>query len=495
MKKLCVFTIWLLALVPLMLQAQIMVAVEDGSPNGSGADLVAQLNDDTWADFTATLVTAADIDSIGELAAYDVVILGGSGFNDADWTLEMANALSEFVNAGGGAILTGWGNFDMQSSDPVNDILEAIFPTQNIPSTNDFDDSGSTLVISQAHPITTGLSDFVVGPGCCTELNPLPVEAGDTVLATMDGSNAGAGSTAVAVKNVGTGFSVYLGPIYMGSNSGYSSMTPGLRSGDPDRLLEQAVVWAAEGEVQIQQDAGFTVTKTFSDGLIANVEVSISCNDGFVSVDTATVSSGGGSHRFVVTDFVSGSMDCDITEAGTEGYASDSCTFTDVTGGEYTCDLFNDAEDGSFSVTKAWDILGQDVDTVDQDVTLVIDCESDISNPAPLPCSSQPDSTQCVWDLDWDGLGLGDSVTASVDVDTSDGDAFCTAYETGIDASEVESSDDCDPRMLVEAAGSNGCTITNTVFFEGIPTLSQYGLALMALLMLGVGMIGFRRFA
>jgi hypothetical protein len=38
------------------------------------------------------------------------------------------------------------------------------------------------------------------------------------------------------------------------------------------------------------------------------------------------------------------------------------------------------------------------------------------------------------------------------------------------------------------------CTITNTVFFEGIPTLNQYGLALLALLMLGVGFVGFRRF-
>ena len=38
------------------------------------------------------------------------------------------------------------------------------------------------------------------------------------------------------------------------------------------------------------------------------------------------------------------------------------------------------------------------------------------------------------------------------------------------------------------------CTITNTVFFEGIPTLNQYGLAIMALLMLGIGMVGFRRF-
>ncbi len=36
---------------------------------------------------------------------------------------------------------------------------------------------------------------------------------------------------------------------------------------------------------------------------------------------------------------------------------------------------------------------------------------------------------------------------------------------------------------------------TNTRIYEGIPTLSQYGLALMALLMLGVGLVGFRRFA
>jgi hypothetical protein len=32
------------------------------------------------------------------------------------------------------------------------------------------------------------------------------------------------------------------------------------------------------------------------------------------------------------------------------------------------------------------------------------------------------------------------------------------------------------------------------VFFEGIPTLSPRGLALMALLMLGAGFVGLRRF-
>ena len=39
------------------------------------------------------------------------------------------------------------------------------------------------------------------------------------------------------------------------------------------------------------------------------------------------------------------------------------------------------------------------------------------------------------------------------------------------------------------------CTIYNTVFFEGIPTLSQWGMAIMALLMLGVGLVGFRHIA
>jgi hypothetical protein len=33
------------------------------------------------------------------------------------------------------------------------------------------------------------------------------------------------------------------------------------------------------------------------------------------------------------------------------------------------------------------------------------------------------------------------------------------------------------------------------VFFEGIPTLSQYGMALMALLMLGMGFVAVRRIA
>ena len=59
------------------------------------------------------------------------------------------------------------------------------------------------------------------------------------------------------------------------------------------------------------------------------------------------------------------------------------------------------------------------------------------------------------------------------------------------DAVEVDNG--CDNITVSHGQGAE-CLITNTVFFEGIPTLSQYGMAIMALLMLGVGLVGFRRF-
>jgi hypothetical protein len=45
----------------------------------------------------------------------------------------------------------------------------------------------------------------------------------------------------------------------------------------------------------------------------------------------------------------------------------------------------------------------------------------------------------------------------------------------------------------LSAGKSAQCTFTNTVFFEGIPILDRYGIALLALLLLGRGAIGLRR--
>jgi hypothetical protein len=70
----------------------------------------------------------------------------------------------------------------------------------------------------------------------------------------------------------------------------------------------------------------------------------------------------------------------------------------------------------------------------------------------------------------------------------------CVASEYAYD-SAVESDYGCETAVNFTVEDNvGGCTVTNSVFFEGIPTLSQYGLAVMALLMLGVGFVGFRRF-
>jgi hypothetical protein len=68
----------------------------------------------------------------------------------------------------------------------------------------------------------------------------------------------------------------------------------------------------------------------------------------------------------------------------------------------------------------------------------------------------------------------------------------CIFFEDA-DDSVVESDNGCG-RLRLSAGDEVDCEIVNTVFFEGIPTLNQYGMAILALLMLGVGFVGFRRF-
>ena len=74
---------------------------------------------------------------------------------------------------------------------------------------------------------------------------------------------------------------------------------------------------------------------------------------------------------------------------------------------------------------------------------------------------------------------------------------WCYVIGTSDLASGVEMINGCgthsDPIVLSPGAAAD-CDITYTIFFEGIPTLSQWGMAIMALLMMGVGFIGFRRF-
>jgi hypothetical protein len=234
-------------------QAQIRVAVEDMAGSSSTAALVAaQLNDDTYFDFTATVVTASQIDTLAELDNYDVVVLGASGINgdDDDWNATMSTALRQWVEAGHGAVAAGWFNYQVDTGEPFATDFEAIFPTDNIIGDDENDDITTTIdFVNTTHPVTSGLTNFAPTltntpvNDCCIELSTMAPEADDTVLAQTT-----AGRIVVAVKNSigsGAGRSVYLGPLYFANAGNYPDATAALRTGQSDRLMEQAVAFAA----------------------------------------------------------------------------------------------------------------------------------------------------------------------------------------------------------------------------------------------------------
>jgi hypothetical protein len=237
-------------------------------------------------------------------------------------------------------------------------------------------------------------------------------------------------------------------------------------------------------------EALFKVTKTFSDGSDDEVDVMLTCNTGLPLDQTFSIAGGDPDGvTFVVTDIPELGATCEVTESGSPpGYTAvlnggDGCTWEGVMLGDfYTCEITNEAKPATYTVVKEW--------VVEREGGLAVNAEADVT----ITCDSEIDGGwqhHGKWYLKGT-LGDGDKLVASVDV--TEGPATCWANEK-IHQSGVESeASGCDATEL-SAGGSHTCTFTNTVFFEGIPTLSQYGLALLALLMLGVGFVGFRRFA
>jgi hypothetical protein len=253
-----------------------------------------------------------------------------------------------------------------------------------------------------------------------------------------------------------------------------------------DIYAVNVIAYAVEGMDGVSDRAYFKVTKTFSDGSTDEVDVTLTCNTGLPLEQTFTIAGGDPDGvTFVVTDFEQGTMDCEVTESGAPaGYTTElsGCAWEDVTSGFRVCQVVNTADPATYTVVKDWTVYREGGDVVVAEADVTIECDSEIDG------------------YDWEDDGfwylsdtLGDGETLVATVDTTEGSATCSASEV-ITQSGVESSSvGCGPTVL-NAGGSGTCTFTNTVFFEGIPTLSQYGLAILVLLTLGVGFVGLRRF-
>jgi hypothetical protein len=274
--------------------------------------------------------------------------------------------------------------------------------------------------------------------------------------------------------------------------------------------------------------ATFKVTKIFDDGNhIDEVLVAIDCTTGLI-LDQDKLLGHNEMVEFVVTSFNEGALDCTITEDGETGYSGEyhnvslqivndeSCEYLQVGGLDaHECVITNTPDPVDVKVTKNWIYEGSTTHDVYTGYTLTLYCDAEIEggyqfgkggtveSPAVpngggfcgkivLPFDG-PQGTNGF--ADWckayyrDG---GTMITAKVIPEFPDSN--CYWVESGQDpAVEVDQSD-CQ-NLTISAGEGASCVITNTVFFEGIPTLSQYGMALLALLMLGVGFVSFRRFS
>ncbi len=256
-------------------------------------------------------------------------------------------------------------------------------------------------------------------------------------------------------------------------------------------LMVPGLAWA-----QTDTRATFLVKKDFDDDNPAAVEMNISCNTGLPLDQSKMIVEQPEYVEFVEVDFDSGTMDCTVTETPVAGYittystnggdtfSSEPCTFENVEDGdEYTCDVYNEPAPVDLVISKEFVFVNGDEgdDDIDLDFELRLYCDDNVTV---LYEESRSHDLSL--------YGEGDTTfTVAVQPTWEGGSCYITE---SLDDSAVEGdTSDCQD-LQVSIGSGDSCTVTNTVFFEGIPTLSQYGMAIMALLMLGAGLVGFRRF-
>jgi hypothetical protein len=477
----------LLMLCGLMLTAPALFAQAVLVFDNNSEDAVAQTAC-TNLGYTCTVADSANFVTELTGGTWDLVVMDlPSTGPTGDWQTPLA----AYITGGGKAIQTGWNNAD----------FTALASVYEVTLSGDHDAiafyqwNGSTLFSDpNTVPTTMAVVDDTWGSnGFYLTVQP----AGSGIAAAGFSAAPADGQAASVIGNSGN--TIFNGFLF---DDFYPADTDTSGKDDIVEYLENQMLLLIAGSEPAESRATFLVTKAYTDGNTTPVDVTLTCNNGLPLVNTFTISPGN-PVDFVLTDFTSGLADCTVTETSVpDGYVPSydngtaitgvSCEFTDITAAAFSCAITNSAEPGTFTVNKVWEVNDENGgDDVDRVAEITIICDAEIEGGYQHP--QMPGSLPPLYD-EWmlDGTIIGDGSLVAT-VDTSMGPATCEAEETS-EQSGVDSTDDCGPREI-GAGETSECTITNTVFFEGIPSLNQYGLAIMALLMLGMGMVGFRRFA
>ena len=253
--------------------------------------------------------------------------------------------------------------------------------------------------------------------------------------------------------------------------------------------------------------AAFVVQTRFVDkNDVTPITLNIQCNDGYWGESSRTILpeagfSGRYEVRFVVENFVDGVLNCEIWEDSPPGYTPEydcqvgaacssnagagPCTFEGIgINQEELCLIQNNVSPVDVTVTKEW-LYPREELVVDDSAVIELNCANVFGGDG-----EWVNSGQMRWSWLFDGNPA--SQVAAVQPDY-EGTTLCWTTET-YETSAVETESSCASPVAI-ALGDTGrtCLVSNTVFFEGIPSLSEYGLLLFSALMLLTGLFAVRR--
>lgn len=253
------------------------------------------------------------------------------------------------------------------------------------------------------------------------------------------------------------------------------------------------------------QDAFFRVQKQFvdlNDELTSTLR--IVCNGGSdleqeFTTDPNEGPLGNVEVTFTVQNFQEGETDCEVFEdvppfydanyeCFSTGECSDTesaCVFTDITSNnENLCVIRNAPQAVEITVTKEWEFVRNEY-ILDFPAQVSLICSNVFAGDGTLPGNGD-----MVWSWIFDNPL--DSHVATLQP-RFDGTTECRTEEL-IPHSAVETTTDCPPGTEIKLGDDKRtCTVINTVFFEGIPTLSQWGMIVFILSTLGIGLLAARR--
>jgi hypothetical protein len=259
---------------------------------------------------------------------------------------------------------------------------------------------------------------------------------------------------------------------------------------------------AGSGEI-----ATFKVQKRFSDGNdITPFTLNIQCNGGTIHQTSSTIqpdeySFGLYEQTFIVENIVAGAVNCAVWETALPGYTpeydchSDNSCSTGIDGAgpcyfpgvkanqQDLCLITNEVDPVKLTVTKQW-LYEREENALDDDADIELYCSGVFAG------DGESNGKVMRWSWLFDGNPASHIATVYPDFE---GDTKCWTEEH-IRSSAVETESTCSyPISIAVGDVERNCTVTNTVFFEGIPTLNQYGLLLISALMLLTGLTAVRR--